>query len=222
MGFGRVPFVRGGLDVDGRSFSVSHLWEHVPVHLLGWHDKLDQRNTAKGRAPQSMLQDFLNVSDAHLWAILSNGRLLRILRDATSLIGGAYLEFDLEAIFDGEAYSDFVLLYALTHESRFELLPHDDDAAPTPADCWLERWRKLGVKGNGPGTSCEPASRTPSASWAPGSLRRTPLSASILLTDSSARKTFIMSCCDSPTSSSSCSWQRIAACCSAPVRHPKR
>lgn len=146
LGFGRVPFVRGGLDADGRSFSISHLWEHVPVHLLGWHDKLDQRNTVKGRAPQSMLQDFLNVSDAHLWAILSNGRLLRILRDATSLTGGAYLEFDLEAIFDGEVYSDFVLLYALAHESRFELLARNDDAAPTPADCWLERWRTLGIE----------------------------------------------------------------------------
>ena len=146
LGFGRVPFARGGLDADGRSFSVSHLWEHVPVHLLGWHDQLDQRNTAKGRAPQSMLQDFLNVSDAHLWAILSNGRLLRILRDATSLTGGAYLEFDLEAIFDGEAYSDFVLLYALAHESRFEQLPRDDGAVPTPADCWLERWRTLGIE----------------------------------------------------------------------------
>lgn len=146
LGFGQVPFVRGGLDSDGRSFPVSHLWEHVPVHLLGWHDQLDQRNTAKGRAPQSMLQDFLNVSDAYLWAILSNGRLLRILRDATSLTGGAYLEFDLEAIFDGEMYSDFVLLYALAHESRFEQLPRDDGAAPTPTDCWQERWRTLGIE----------------------------------------------------------------------------
>ncbi len=146
LGFGRVPFVRGGLDADGRSFPVSHMWEHVPVHLLGWHDELDQRNTAKGRAPQSMLQEFLNVSDAHLWAVVSNGRLLRILRDATSLTGSAYLEFDLEAIFDGELYYDFYLLYAFCHESRFELLQRDDGAVPTPADCWLERWRTLGIE----------------------------------------------------------------------------
>jgi N-6 DNA Methylase len=146
LGFGRVPFVRGGLDADGRSFPVTHMWEHVPVHLLGWHDKLDQRNTAKGRAPQSMLQEFLNISDAHLWAIVSNGRLLRILRDATSLTGSAYLEFDLEAIFEGELYYDFYLLYAFCHESRFELLQRDDGAAPTPADCWLERWRTLGIE----------------------------------------------------------------------------
>ena len=118
----------------------------MPVHLLGWHDNLDNRNTAKGRAPQSMLQEFLNGSEAHRWAILSNGRLLRVVRSSTSLVGGVYLEFDLEAIFDGNSYSDFAMLYALCHESRFEPLPRDDGAAPTPADCWLERWRDLGIE----------------------------------------------------------------------------
>lgn len=33
---------------------------------------------------------------------------------------------------DGEAYSDFVLLFLLAHESRVE--------AEVPEECWLERW----------------------------------------------------------------------------------
>jgi hypothetical protein len=138
LGFGRVPFVRGG--------ATSHQWEHVPIHLLGWNDKLDRANTAKSRAPESMLQEHLNASEKHLWAILSNGRLLRVLRSSTSLVGGAYLQFDLEAIFDGGSYGDFAMLYALCHESRFELLPRKDDSQSTPEDCWLEKWRHLGIE----------------------------------------------------------------------------
>jgi Eco57I restriction-modification methylase len=148
LGFGRIPYVRGGLTAGERSYPVSHLWENVPIHLLGWHADLDRRTGGgeTGRAPQSMLQEFLNVSEAHLWGVLSNGRVLRIMRDSAALVGSAYVEFDLEAIFDGELYSDFTLLFALVHSSRFEPLAREDGAAPSAADCWLERWRDLGIK----------------------------------------------------------------------------
>ena len=69
-----------------------------------------------------------------------------MLRDSTALAGSAYLEFDLEAIFEGELYSDFTLLFALVHSSRFEPLTRDDDGTPAAADCWLERWREQGIK----------------------------------------------------------------------------
>ncbi|GLY85971.1 Eco57I restriction-modification methylase domain-containing protein [Actinoallomurus iriomotensis] len=143
LGYGRIPYLHGGLPVAEKTYQISHLWEHVPIHLLGWRVELDKRTSHSdaGRAPQSMLQEFLNVSNDHLWSILSNGRVLRILRDSTALVGFAYIEFDLEAIFDGELYSDFLPLYALLHASRLELLPRADGTAPTPADCWLERLR---------------------------------------------------------------------------------
>ncbi|MGV9533963.1 Eco57I restriction-modification methylase domain-containing protein [Streptosporangium sandarakinum] len=143
LGFGHVPFVRGGLTAGGKEFPVSHLWHNVPMHLLGWNAELDRGTPGRAgarRAPQAMLQEFLNLSDDHLWGVLSNGRRLRILRDSTNLVGSAYVEFDLEAIFDGELYAEFVLLYTLLHASRFELLS-DGDATPTCADCWLEKWR---------------------------------------------------------------------------------
>ncbi|WP_182878144.1 Eco57I restriction-modification methylase domain-containing protein [Microbispora sp. H10670] len=146
LGFGRVPYQRGGLQVAGKDFPVSHLWNTVPMHLLGWHTELDKSVPGVSkRAPQSMLQEFLNLSDDHLWGVLSNGRRLRILRDSTSLVGSAYVEFDLEAIFDGELYAEFVLLYTLLHASRFELIA-GDDATPTYADCWLEKWRAFAAE----------------------------------------------------------------------------
>ena len=92
-----------------------------------------------------MVQEFLNCSDAHLWAILTNGTRLRLLRDSTALAGSAYLEFDLEAIFDGELYPEFLLLFTLAHSSRTEIRRGSGADGATdeagPADCWLEDWR---------------------------------------------------------------------------------
>jgi hypothetical protein len=127
----------GGFEVEGKSFPVSHRSGHVPVHLLGWATDLDHKTPhVAARAPQSMLQELLNRDDAYLWAILSNGATLRLLRDSTALVGSSYVEFDLEAIFDGELFSDFVLLYLTCHESRFAI---QGDGGP--ASCYLEQWR---------------------------------------------------------------------------------
>ena len=127
----------GGFELEGKSFPVSHRSGHVPVHLLGWATDLDHKTPhVAARAPQSMLQELLNRDDAYLWAILSNGATLRLLRDSTALVGSSYVEFDLEAIFDGELFSDFVLLYLTCHESRFAT---QDDGGP--ASCYLEQWR---------------------------------------------------------------------------------
>jgi len=141
LDFGRLqPTPAGGIVIDDKSFPVSHAWGATPLHLLGWGVELDKRTKgvpgAADRAPQAMVQELLNRTDDYLWAMLSNGRTIRLLRDSTSLAGQAYVEFDLESMFDGEVFSDFVLLYLLLHQSRVEV-PTDG----IPADCWLEKWR---------------------------------------------------------------------------------
>jgi len=147
LGFGRVPVTSaGGITVEGRSFPVSHRTDTVPIHLLGWGVDLDRKTPglagAADRAPHAMVQELLNRSDQHLWAILANGGTLRLLRDSSNLVGQAYVEFDLEAIFDGQLFSDFVALFLLAHQTRFE--PVDPEAGP--GDCWLERWRADAVE----------------------------------------------------------------------------
>ncbi len=142
LGFGRVQTTpAGGITVNGRSFAVSHQWEHVPVHLLGHKTELDRRTPgvagAAGSSPQSMMQQLLNQSLEHQWALLSNGLTLRLLRDSTSLVGSAYVEFDLEAIFDADLFVDFLLLFSLCHVSRLEAR----DPEKGVASCWLETWR---------------------------------------------------------------------------------
>ncbi len=146
LGYGRVPPTgAGGLAVDDQAYPVSHLWGATPIHLLGWGVPLDRRTPGRARAQRNAprtpwCKSCSTAPTRYLWAVLRNGRVLRLLRDSTSLTGQAYVEFDLEAMFDGELFADFALLYLLVHQSRVEVA---DGAAPT--DCWLERWRTTAV-----------------------------------------------------------------------------
>jgi hypothetical protein len=138
LGYGRLP--KGtAIEVEGKSYAVSHIWHHSPIHLLGCRVDLDTRQKGVAGAamssPHGLVQDFLNRSDAHLWGFVSNGYQLRVLRDHHSLTRQAYVEFDLQAIMDGEQYSEFLLLWLVCHQSRVE--------AEKPEECWLETWANI-------------------------------------------------------------------------------
>lgn len=145
LGYGQVPIA--GSDLPGRSrFPVSHLWQSVPIHLLGPRVDLDRRNPGvegAATAPQKMLQEFLNHQSDLLWGILSNGLKLRLLRDSTALAGSAYVEFDLETIFTSDLYPEFQLFWQLCHQSR---LAGRGEVEASPASCWLEAWRLEAVE----------------------------------------------------------------------------
>ncbi|MEV4094783.1 Eco57I restriction-modification methylase domain-containing protein [Streptosporangium saharense] len=140
LGFGRLTAIgTTGIPTDdgGKTFAISHRWNHVPLHFVAWDAALDRRPGGAGTVPpQSLVQECLNRTEAHLWGVLTNGRRLRLLRDSNALATASYVEFDLEAIFDGELFSEFVLLHRLLHISRFEVA---EGAAPSA--CWLEKWR---------------------------------------------------------------------------------
>ena len=145
LGYGRLPATAGAEHMYGVEYPISHRWNHVPIHLLGPRIDLDKRNkgvAGAARAPQSMVQEYLNRVDDDLWGVLSNGIRLRLLRDSTAMAGSAYVEFDLEAIFDGELYSEFLLLWQLCHVSR---VAKRHGAESGPGDCWLEVWRAEAV-----------------------------------------------------------------------------
>ena len=138
LGFGRLTAAKP-IEVDGRSYPVSHGWNQVPIHLVGSHADLDCRTPgaigAAKASPHSLVQSALNASEAHLWGIVSNGLNLRLLRDNVALTRLAYVEFDLQAMFDGDLYSEFFVLWLVCHQSRFE--------GEKPAQFWLERWKKI-------------------------------------------------------------------------------
>ncbi|MEU3363970.1 DNA methyltransferase [Streptomyces pseudogriseolus] len=142
LDFGALTEVgTAGIPADSdpeKRFPVSHRHGPALVHLVPWNQELDKRPAAGQVPAQSMLQDCLNRTEAHLWAVLTNGRRLRLLRDSSSFATAAYVEFDLEAMFDGELFSEFVLLYCVLHASRF--------AGSVPSGCWLERWRTVAIE----------------------------------------------------------------------------
>ncbi|MEV0218200.1 DNA methyltransferase [Streptomyces sp. NPDC050704] len=144
LGFGHLaPVGDGGItaDDDTKTFPVSHRRDNTLVHVTTWNAALDKRQGTGSPAPQSLLQEALNRTDAHLWALLTNGRQLRLLRDSNALATTSYVEFDLEAIFDGELFSEFVILYRLLHASRFE-----SPQGGSQWTCWLEVWRDTAIR----------------------------------------------------------------------------
>ena len=141
LGYGRL-LVSKAVEIDRKSYPISHSWHRAPIHLLGFRLSIDKKVPgavgAARMSPHGLMQEYLNRSDGHLWGFVSNGLRLRILRDSASLTKQSYVEFDLEGMMDGEVYSDFVLFWLLCHESRLE--------ADKPEECWLEKWSKEAEK----------------------------------------------------------------------------
>jgi hypothetical protein len=189
FGYGRPTPLHAGIDLppglgetSAAHFTLSHqlAWPAdsekptaaLAIHLLGAGVDLERRTPGvTARAPHSMVQELLNRSPERLWALLSNGSTLRVLRDASSLGRDSYLEFDLDLIFENQLYADFRLLFTVLHATRFA--PRASDAAepadesttgdiaetdetaeiildvvpagPMPDDCWMEEWRTTAI-----------------------------------------------------------------------------
>lgn len=135
LGYGRL-LTSKAIEVENKSYPISHAWNRTPIHLVGCRVDLDRSSQrvagASRSSPHSLLQETLNRSPNHLWGFVTNGLQLRVLRDNASLSRQAFVEFDLEAMMLGENYADYVLLWLLCHQSRVE--------ADNPIDCWLEKW----------------------------------------------------------------------------------
>ena len=135
----------------GHSYAVGHAasGDRVPLVLAGFDEGLDAASERFGetnpdtgktrrRSPFMLAQEALNASDASLWAIVGNGLTLRILRDNASLTRPAYIEVDLETLFNEELLADFSAFWLLAHATRFGA------ADSEPNDCAWERWRAVG------------------------------------------------------------------------------
>jgi len=141
--YNRRAYVVGGL-----TFAISHRAgepeDGPPVHIVGVRQELG-RLAPSGRprlAPHSLVQEFLNRTEA-LWGLVTNGKVLRLLRDSTYIRRQCYVEFDLGAIFEQHLFQDFAVLYRLLHRTR---LPQ------TGADahqCLLEQYYQHSVEQGG-------------------------------------------------------------------------
>jgi hypothetical protein len=139
-----LTFDRKGEELNGKSFPIGYRdgsLDNFPVYVGGYHESLDKRpeNKQLRVSPHAMLQEYLNSCE-HLFGLVTNGRQLRLLRDASRITRLSYLEFDLEKMMEEDLYSDFVILYRVLHASR---MPKKMDAG---ADSIMEKYHQEGLE----------------------------------------------------------------------------
>ncbi|MEI2746345.1 MAG: N-6 DNA methylase [Ottowia sp.] len=127
-------------------YPVSLMAGTLPV-LVAPHtlclDEADARFAVQGggnrkKAPFQAMQELLNASEALQWGIVSNGKQLRLLRDAASLTRPSFLEVDLADLLGGQRYAEFANVWRLLHASR-AFRPGQGATA-----CIWEQWRSEG------------------------------------------------------------------------------
>ncbi len=149
-----------GVTVGERHYPVTHmasngLGKQLPIviapHSLGLDDA-DPRfgvrhadGSASGTRKKSafqLMQELLNASPDHQWGLVTNGKTLRLLRDAATLTRPSYLDIDLADLLSGQRYAEFAYAWRLLHASRAGLQASSDPQAQPPV-VW-EAWREAG------------------------------------------------------------------------------
>src|SRR5438552_7130300 len=118
-----IRFNQRAFEVDGQTYAISHRTGEAedapPIHIVGNRQQLG-RVSPTGRprlSPHALVQEYLNRTE-HVWGLVTNGSVLRVLRDSTFVRRQSYLEFDLEGILEEQRFHDFAALYRLIHRTR--------------------------------------------------------------------------------------------------------
>ena len=137
-----IEYQGRGTEVDGRIYAISHRATNranTPVQIIGACDPagLDRKPASATRrmSAHALVQEFLNLHD-QLYGLVTDGHVLRLLRDSSRLVKQSYLEFDLDRIFTDGLFADFAVLYRLLHATR---LPLTNDTA---AESLIERYHQ--------------------------------------------------------------------------------
>jgi hypothetical protein len=138
---------QAGVVIGGKNYPISHRAgaseDSPPVQIEGFRTILDRRPQARRLSPQALVQEFLNNSDAQLWGVVTNGYLLRLLRDTSRTSRPSYLEFDLQSILEGNRFNEFALFYRVCHRTRLPRIAED------ATSCWLEKYFQLSIEQGG-------------------------------------------------------------------------
>jgi len=89
-----------------------------PVIIAGHEQDPDKKPAGLRMSPHALLQEYLNYSEPFLYGMVTNGKVLRLLRDSGRIIRLSYMEVNLETMFEDSLYADFAVFYRLFHASR--------------------------------------------------------------------------------------------------------
>lgn len=125
---GKMPFIiiGEGISADG---SIDTL------------DKCSLDYRAKGgmrkKSAHATMLEYLNATE-NVYGIISNGQILRIIRNSGQLVKLTYIEFDLRRMLEEDKYTEFCLMFRLLHSSRFRT--NGDEP------CVMERWFNMSIE----------------------------------------------------------------------------
>ncbi len=135
-----------GISAGGRHYPINYIAGSIPVVIAPHNLSLDEPvplfapvheegGGSRKKSAFQLAQELLNASPDHLWALASNGKQIRLLRDAASLTRPSFLEIDLQDLLGGQRFAEFAIAWRLLHASR---------AGNTSANCVWESWREIG------------------------------------------------------------------------------
>ncbi len=117
--------------------------ERVSIDLVPKEETLDNFVTrlsfAKEERNSDEIVDDERKSVESVWRLVTDGAVVRLVRQNESLTRPAYIDADLVQIFENEDIASFSVFWLLIHRTRFG---HSTD---TPSECTLERWREKGI-----------------------------------------------------------------------------
>lgn len=138
----QLEFEAKSIELNSKLYPISHRVtnrSNAAIQITGSREPagLDRKpeKAALKMSAHAMMQEYLNLTE-QLYGIVTNGRLLRLLRDSSRLVKLTYLEFDLDRIFTDGLFADFAVLYRLLHVTR---LPAQLDNS---ADSIIERYHQ--------------------------------------------------------------------------------
>ena len=120
----QLEFEAKSIELNSKLYPISHRVTNrgnAAIQIVGSREPagLDRKHekAALKMSAHAMMQEYLNLTE-QLYGIVTNGRLLRLLRDSSRLVKLTYLEFDLDRIFNDGLFADFAVLYRLLHVTR--------------------------------------------------------------------------------------------------------
>lgn len=138
----QLEYQSRSVELNGKVYPISHRAinrGNAVIHIIGCGEPagLDRKpeRAALRMSAHALLQEYLNLTD-QVYGIVTNGRMLRLLRDSSRLVKLTYLEFDLDRIFSDGLFADFAIMFRLLHASRLPL-SHE-----TTAESIIERYHQ--------------------------------------------------------------------------------
>ena len=142
------------IEVAGTGYDISYTCPdlgNMPFVIIGENittdgsintlDKCSLDYRAKGnmrkKSAHATMLEYLNATE-NVYGIISNGQILRIIRNSGQLVKLTYIEFDLRRMLEEDKYTEFCLMFRLLHASRFRTSGDEP--------CVLERWFNMSIE----------------------------------------------------------------------------